>query len=57
MKNHDVFKRRGVAYDEPLPLFGNLFEVFLGNFSIESKIEEFCGKFKNEKSVEIPRIL
>lgn len=32
--NHSYWKKRGIAYEKPTPIFGNLFQVFLGNIPL-----------------------
>lgn len=49
MKNNDFFKKRGVKFIKPLPLFGNTFDLIAGREDGVSVMLSFCRKFPNEK--------
>jgi cytochrome P450 family 9 len=48
-KNNDVFKKRGVEFEEPRLFFGNMLSVFTGKESEISLIESLYEKFSREK--------
>lgn len=48
-KNSDIFKKRGVEYDEPIIFFGNMLNVFTGKESETSLIESMYERFAREK--------
>lgn len=48
-RNNDVFKKRGVEFEEPRIFFGNMFGVFTGKETESTLIESLYEKFSREK--------
>lgn len=48
-RNDDFFKKRGVKYEEPTLLFGNMFELFTSNSNGLAVFQKLYKKFQNEK--------
>lgn len=48
-RKHDVFKLRGVEYQKPVVVFGNMFDAFVWGESLESVIGILYEKFSREK--------
>lgn len=47
--NHDVFKNRGVEYEKPKLIFGNMFAVFIGKLKEDELLKTIYEKFSREK--------
>lgn len=47
--NLKIFEERGVKYEEPVIIFGNVFKAFIMKESIIDVIDRLCNKFHNEK--------
>lgn len=48
-RNNEVFKKRGVDFEEPSFFFGNMLDVFLGKIDEDSMFEYLYEKFSREK--------
>lgn len=49
--NDDYFKKRGVPYIEPVPLFGNALPAMIGRESVVDLFNRGYNKFKHLKQV------
>lgn len=48
-KNNLVFKKRGIEFEHPTLLFGNMLNSFLGNESDQATFKYLYEKFDREK--------
>lgn len=48
-KNNDFFKKRGVKFIKPIPLFGSTLDLLSGKEDGVSVMLSFCRKFPEEK--------
>lgn len=47
--NHKYFEKQNIAFEKPLPLVGNLWEVIQKRENYAETIQRFYAKFKHNK--------
>lgn len=52
-KNFDYFSDRGIPYEKPIPIFGNMFGLLFLKRSIPDMLLNMSNKFRSNKWVEI----
>ncbi|XP_072930668.1 cytochrome P450 6B2-like [Epargyreus clarus] len=50
-KNFDYWKKRGVKYEEPIPVFGSIARIIFSKISVTSFLVEIYNKYPTEKVV------
>lgn len=48
-KNFDFFEKRGISFEKPAPIFGNLLPILKKRENFAQAVERLYEKFKNEK--------